>query len=138
LPIGIQADEKLLRQVLMNLLSNAIKFTDRGGINFEVTTQKLEDGKQQSQSLHRIRFQVSDSGIGMSQEDLSKIFLPFEQVGNIQKRAEGTGLGLAISSNIVEMMGGNLQVNSRVNEGSVFWFEIELTETTAWAETAKL
>ncbi|MGL5806646.1 MAG: ATP-binding protein [Xenococcaceae cyanobacterium] len=138
LPIGIQADEKLLRQVLMNLLSNAIKFTDRGGINFEVTTQKLEDGKQQSQSLHRIRFQVSDSGIGMSQEDLKKIFLPFEQVGNIQKKAEGTGLGLAISSNIVEMMGGNLQVNSRVNEGSVFWFEIELTETTAWAETAKL
>jgi signal transduction histidine kinase/DNA-binding NarL/FixJ family response regulator len=138
LPIGVQADEKLLRQVLMNLLSNAIKFTDRGGVNFEVTTQKLEDRKQQSQSLHRIRFQVRDSGIGMSQEDLSKIFLPFEQVGNIQKKAEGTGLGLAISSNIVEMMGGNLQVNSRVNEGSVFWFEIELTETTAWAETAKL
>ncbi len=138
LPIGIQADEKLLRQVLMNLLSNAIKFTDRGGVNFEVTTQKLGDGKQQSQSLHRIRFQVSDSGIGMSQEDLSKIFLPFEQVGNIEKKAEGTGLGLAISSNIVEMMSGNLQVNSRVNEGSVFWFEIELTETTAWAETAKL
>lgn len=138
LPIGVQTDEKLLRQVLINLLSNAIKFTDRGEVTFTVTTQKLEKVQFDSPSYHRIRFQVQDSGIGISEEDIKKIFLPFEQVGDIQKRAEGTGLGLAISHNIVDMMGGTLDVQSQVGKGSIFTFELDLLETTAWAEKDNL
>jgi signal transduction histidine kinase/DNA-binding response OmpR family regulator len=138
LPIGVQTDEKLLRQVLMNLLSNAIKFTDKGKVTLTVTTQKLEPKQLENQSFHRVRFQVEDSGIGISQEDIEKIFLPFEQVGDIKKRSEGTGLGLAISHQIVAMMGGNLQVQSRLQEGSIFSFDIELAETTAWKETANI
>jgi signal transduction histidine kinase/DNA-binding NarL/FixJ family response regulator len=138
LPIGVQADEKLLRQVLMNLLSNAIKFTDKGKVSFTVTTQKLEPKQPENKSFHRVRFQVEDSGIGISQEDIEKIFLPFEQVGDIKKRSEGTGLGLAISHQIVTMMGANLQVQSRLGEGSIFSFEIELAETTAWTDTANI
>jgi signal transduction histidine kinase/FixJ family two-component response regulator len=135
LPIGVQTDEKLLRQVLINLLSNAIKFTEEGKVTFTVTTHKLENKEEETPSFHRVRFQVEDSGIGISQQDLEKIFLPFEQVGDLKKRSEGTGLGLAISHNIVEMMGGKLDVQSRSGEGSIFSFELELSETTAWAET---
>jgi signal transduction histidine kinase/FixJ family two-component response regulator len=138
LPTGVQTDEKLLRQVLMNLLSNAIKFTDRGSVTFSITTQKIENKEEEFPSFHRVRFQVEDSGIGISQEDIKKIFLPFEQVGNIKKRSEGTGLGLAISHNIVEMMGGNLEVQSQPEKGSIFSFELELSETTAWAETGNI
>ncbi|MGF1541455.1 MAG: response regulator, partial [Pleurocapsa sp.] len=68
---------------------------------------------------------------------LSKIFLPFEQVGNVNKQAEGTGLGLAISHQIVEMMGGQLQVSSKLGEGSVFWFDINLPEASDWAENSQ-
>lgn len=131
LPMGVEADEKMLRQVLMNLLSNAIKFTDRGQVKLTVT-----DLERNSESATRsIRFAVEDSGIGMYAEDVSKIFLPFEQVGSFKKQAEGTGLGLAISQKIVNMMGGSLEVNSQPNVGTTFWFEVELPETTQWNET---
>lgn len=134
LPTGINSDEKRLRQVLMNLLSNAIKFTDRGKVIFTVKADIEEEGV----TIHRVRFQVKDSGIGISPDHLEKIFLPFEQVGSIQKQSEGTGLGLAISQKIVALMGGTLQVESQLGEGSTFWFEVELAEATAWAEAATL
>jgi signal transduction histidine kinase/CheY-like chemotaxis protein len=138
LPIGIQADEKLLRQVLINLLSNAIKFTEQGDVTFSVKTQKLDLSKNEGKSIHRLRFQVKDTGVGISREDIEKIFLPFEQVGDVKKQAEGTGLGLAITYKIVALMGGDLQVESQPGEGSVFWFEVELRETTSWIEIAQL
>jgi signal transduction histidine kinase/CheY-like chemotaxis protein len=137
LPIGVQADEKLLRQVLINLLSNAIKFTDQGKVIFTVKTQP-QSLESENSKIHRILFQVEDNGIGISPEDLEKIFLPFEQVGDVKKRAEGTGLGLAITQQIVSLMGGALQVNSQLGKGSTFWFEIELPETTNWVETSNL
>jgi signal transduction histidine kinase/CheY-like chemotaxis protein len=134
LPLGVRSDEKLLRQVLINLLSNAIKFTEQGEVNFTVRAQKLEevDGK----SLYRIGFQVQDTGTGIRSEDIDKIFLPFEQVGDVKKQAEGTGLGLAITQQIVTMMGGNLQVCSQIGEGSTFNFAVEIQETTNWLNDA--
>ncbi len=134
LPLGVRADEKLLRQVLINLLSNAIKFTERGEVYFTVKAQKLEE--VDGTSLYHVGFQIQDTGTGIAPEDLDKIFLPFEQVGDVKKQAEGTGLGLAITQQIVTMMGGNLQVCSQLGEGSTFNFAVEILETTKWLETS--
>ncbi|MEN9566993.1 MAG: hypothetical protein RLZZ69_2189, partial [Cyanobacteriota bacterium] len=133
LPVGVETDEKMLRQVLMNLLSNAIKFTEQGEVKLRVKTLPSLSGKE----MHRLRFEVEDSGIGINSDDIEKIFLPFEQVGSVKKQSEGTGLGLAISQKIVEMMGGTLQASSKLNEGTTFWFEIELRETTNWLKADK-
>jgi signal transduction histidine kinase/CheY-like chemotaxis protein len=133
LPVGVETDEKMLRQVLMNLLSNAIKFTEKGEVKLRVITLPNFSGKE----IRRLRFEVEDSGIGINPEDIEKIFLPFEQVGSVKKQSEGTGLGLAISQKIVEMMGGTLQATSKLNEGTIFWFEVELRETTNWLRTEK-
>ncbi|MGL5833938.1 MAG: ATP-binding protein, partial [Waterburya sp.] len=133
LPVGVETDEKMLRQVLMNLLSNAIKFTEKGEVKLRVTTLPSFSGS----AIRRLRFEVEDSGIGINPEDIEKIFLPFEQVGSVKKQSEGTGLGLAISQKIVEMMGGTLQATSKLNEGTIFWFEVELRETTNWLRTEK-
>jgi len=120
LPEGIEADEKRLRQVLINLLGNAVKFTDDGGVNLRllVIDKTIE--------MVTLRFEVKDSGVGMTPKQLQKIFLPFEQVGDTQKRAEGTGLGLAISRQLVSLMGDEIRVSSEESKGSTFWFELNL------------
>ena len=76
--------------------------------------------------MARLRFEVKDSGVGMSDESLSRIFQPFEQVGEVQRREGGTGLGLAISQQLIRLMGGNIQVKSQLGKGSLFWFEVDL------------
>jgi signal transduction histidine kinase/CheY-like chemotaxis protein len=134
LPNGIKADEKRLRQILMNLLSNAIKFTEKGSVTFLVKNQIAKETLSDKKIIHRICFQVEDTGVGISQEDLEKIFSPFEQVGNIQKQSEGTGLGLSISKKITEMMGSSLNVKSCPDQGSIFWFETDILESSEWAE----
>ncbi|MBE9037930.1 hybrid sensor histidine kinase/response regulator [aff. Roholtiella sp. LEGE 12411] len=136
LPIAINTDEKRLRQVLINLLGNAIKFTHRGEVSFKVgvienETSSIENHKA-NVKYWKIRFQIEDSGVGMTPEELTKIFLPFEQVGDSKNKYEGTGLGLAISRQIIEMMGGNIQVESTPNKGSKFWFDLNLPEATDW------
>ncbi|MEH1785863.1 ATP-binding protein [Nostoc sp.] len=131
LPVGITVDEKRLRQVLINLLGNAIKFTDEGGVTFRVKTHKLETG------IYKIRFEVQDTGVGISSSGLKKIFQPFEQVGDVKKQGEGTGLGLAISQQIVSLMGSTLNVESHLGQGSTFWFEVELPEAKEWATTLR-
>lgn len=138
LPTGIHADEKRLRQVLINLLSNAIKFTDDGIVTFLVSVKRLESESIGKQSLYKIRFQVEDTGVGIASEELTKIFLPFEQVGDVKRQAEGTGLGLAISQKIVSLMGSRLNVESQAGHGSTFWFEVELPEAQDWAETSRI
>jgi signal transduction histidine kinase len=135
LPHGIKADEKRLRQVLINLLSNALKFSDQGKVVFSVKAQKVEDATSGGFPLYRVSFQVEDTGIGIAPELIEKIFLPFEQVGDVKKQAEGTGLGLAISQRIVTMMGGDLKVYSQPDQGSVFWFDIEVQESDGWYST---
>ncbi len=132
LPTAIHADEKRLRQVLINLLGNAIKFTDKGGVIFKVIS--LDASSFERKSFHKIRFQVEDTGIGITPEDLEKIFFPFEQVGEGLCKAEGTGLGLTISGIIVELMGSEIKVESIYGEGSKFWFDLDLREATDWIE----
>ena len=120
LPQGIEADEQRLRQVLLNLLSNAIKFTDHGQVVLRVRYFPPS----------RLRFEVQDTGIGIHQEQLEMIFQPFEQVGEMQRRQGGTGLGLAISRQFVHLMGGEIQVDSGIGQGSTFWFELDVPVTT--------
>ncbi len=125
LPEAAHADEKRLRQVLLNLLSNAVKFTHQGQVTFKVqyTPTPSQDGEE-NQGM--IRFDVEDSGEGIAAEHLAAIFLPFQQVSKPNSQIEGTGLGLPISKKIVEMMGGQLRVQSTLGIGSHFWFEIPL------------
>ena len=120
LPQSVQADEKRLRQVLINLLGNAIKFTDTGGVTF-----KAKAIESSSTVARQVRFQIEDTGVGITPLQLEKIFLPFEQVGDINKRSEGTGLGLAISQKIISMMGSHIHVTSQPGQGSVFRFDVE-------------
>ncbi|MDM8569803.1 ATP-binding protein, partial [Thiotrichales bacterium HSG1] len=117
LPNGICADEKRLRQVLINLLGNAVKFTKDGGISFKVGYHN-----------HKLRFQVEDTGIGIAPEELDNIFQPFRQAGDQMTRAEGTGLGLSITKKLVEMMDGELNVESTEGKGSTFWILLDLPE----------
>jgi two-component system, sensor histidine kinase len=131
LPTGVTIDEKRLRQVLINLLGNAIKFTDKGGVTLRTKTHKLEP------ATYQIRFEIEDTGVGISPDGLTKIFQPFEQVGDVKKQAEGTGLGLAISQQIVTLMASTLNVNSLLGQGSTFWFEVQLPEAKDWATTLR-
>ena len=120
LPIGIQADEKRLRQVLLNLLGNAVKFTDRGQVTLSVSVIQTAENNPKQKTL---RFEVQDTGVGMNPEQLAKIFQPFEQVGDVKRRGAGTGLGLTISRQLVALMGGEIEVSSELGQGSTFWFE---------------
>ncbi len=125
IPKAIRADEKRLRQVLINLLGNSVKFTEKGFITFKV-------GYQQE----KFRFQVEDTGIGIAQEQLEEIFLPFQQAGEKSRETEGTGLGLTISRQLVELMGSELKVKSTLGKGSIFWFDLELHEVDEWDDVA--
>ena len=125
LPSYIFADEQRLRQTLLNLLSNALKFTEQGQISLQVQAKSTVRNENSNHQNHQILcFTVQDSGIGMSQEQLTKIFDPFEQVGNKDRQSGGTGLGLNITQKLVEKMGGDLKVTSELDVGSKFWFEI--------------
>ena len=112
-------DAVRIRQILLNLLSNAIKFTSSGGEIILTVKEKTFDGKKAV-----FAFEVQDTGVGIAQKNQEKIFKTFEQVGNNMAKSEGTGLGLSISSHIVGLMGGSLQVESQVGEGSRFFFSL--------------
>ncbi len=136
LPIAIKADEKRLRQVLLNLLGNAVKFTDKGRVSLKVRLLKLIHGPQ-GPTKCQVRFEISDTGVGMTEEDLRTIFLPFEQVGDSAQRAKGTGLGLAITLQLVNLMEGEVKVKSTLGEGSTFWFDITLPTSVKEIEQAQ-
>jgi PAS domain S-box-containing protein len=120
LPMAVRADEKRLRQVLLNLLVNAVKFTKRGQVRLRVQCQ-LGDNDQV-----RLRFEIQDTGVGISPAQLETIFQPFEQAGDVQSRRGGTGLGLAISRQLVHSMGGEIHVESALGKGSRFWFDVDV------------
>ncbi|MEQ8970264.1 MAG: PAS domain S-box protein [Coleofasciculus sp. C1-SOL-03] len=128
-PQMIYGDEKRLRQILINLLSNAVKFTDTGTVTFTVSIINQEQSKND-----QIRFQVEDTGIGISAKDLETIFLPFEQVKDSSRHHEGTGLGLAITQKLITLMGSQIQVESHPGVGSKFWFEVELPDVSTSAK----
>jgi PAS domain S-box-containing protein len=121
LPNAIGVDEKRLRQVLLNLLANAVKFTDHGEVTLAVT--QIWPG--------RLRFEVRDTGIGISADRFDGIFQPFEQAGEFTRRSGGAGLGLAISRQLVRLMGDDIRVSSTPGKGSTFWFELDAPATAS-------
>jgi CheY-like chemotaxis protein len=122
LPQYFQGDRQRLAQVIANLLSNAVKFTPEGG-EIQLSARLAERRDAQ----HRIRVSVSDSGIGITEEQMTRLFSSFEQADNsISRKYGGTGLGLSISKRIVEMMGGCIWVQSEVGRGSTFTFDVTL------------
>jgi signal transduction histidine kinase/DNA-binding response OmpR family regulator len=116
----VMGDEKRLRQILINLLSNAVRYTPRGEVRLTVSTLPGRGDRR------AVRFEVGDTGIGIAEDQHELIFQPFEQAGDAQRRAGGTGLGLSISAKLVELMHGRLRVDSRLGEGSRFWFDLEV------------
>jgi CheY-like chemotaxis protein len=126
LPKEILGDPARLRQVLLNLLSNAIKFTAEGSVKIHLGVQRPSSNEVY---LH---CQVQDTGIGISQEVLSKLFAPFYQADSSTRRQfGGTGLGLAISRRIIEAMGGEIGCESTPQQGSTFWFIVPLNLPTS-------
>ena len=120
IPEELFGDEARLRQVLINLAGNGVKFTDAGGVSIEAHLISLDDAGA------RIRIDVVDTGIGIPEDVQAAIFDEFSQAGdNAEKRNEGTGLGLAIAQKIVRAMGGEISLESALDEGSVFSCEID-------------
>jgi len=121
-PYNITGDEKLIKQVLINLIGNAIKFTNDGSVEINISTNYIKN------TIARIRFEISDTGIGIAPEAHNNIFEKFTQAdASISKVYGGTGLGTTIARNLVELMGGEIGFISKINEGSTFWFEIPLS-----------
>jgi PAS domain S-box-containing protein len=128
LPVWIVADPTRLRQILLNLLTNAIKFTASGSITLAVS-------RDSSAEVPRLRFAVTDTGIGIAPDRQHMLFQDFSQLDrSVARRFGGTGLGLAISKRLVEAMDGTIAVTSRPGEGSQFWFTIALSEAAPPAE----
>ncbi|WOO42012.1 ATP-binding protein [Rubellicoccus peritrichatus] len=123
---NVLGDAKAIRQILVNLVGNAIKFTDSGSVNCALSIH----------SNCRYTFVVEDEGIGIEASEVNSIFRPFEQSSSNAVLMEGTGLGLAISANLVELMGGELTVNSTKGIGSIFSFTLHLESTEAVARNA--
>jgi PAS domain S-box-containing protein len=115
------SDQRRFEQILLNLLNNAIKFTERGGVTLKVEVLDDFDPGGAGQAVRAASLRVSDTGIGMSQEDLGSLFQPFRQIDSgLQRQHEGTGLGLAICRRLTDMLGGTIHVESTLGQGSSF------------------
>ena len=123
LPAVVKADGGRLRQILLNLVDNAIKFTESGEVMLSVTLQR------RSANGCRVRFEVTDSGIGIDEEALARLFQPFMQAdSSVTRKYGGTGLGLSICKRLLELMGSRIDVESSPGHGSAFRFDMDLTE----------
>jgi two-component system sensor histidine kinase/response regulator len=123
-----QGDPLRLGQILLNLAGNAVKFTEQGSINLRI--RLLEENA----AAVLLRIEVQDSGIGITPEDQKRLFTAFEQAdGSMTRKYGGTGLGLAISKRLVQMMGGEIGVESLSGQGSTFWFTVRLGKATQGA-----
>ncbi len=125
----VNGDSLRLRQILMNLCDNAIKFTEKGEVSMMAELVSRENATQW------VKILIQDSGIGISADDLTKLFLPFSQVDpSVTRRYTGAGLGLVISSRLVEIMGGKIEVTSNPGNGSAFFFTLPLTFDSTTSE----
>ena len=126
----VRADRQRLRQVLLNLMNNAVKYNREGG---SVIIRTLLE-KKKSPGISTVKITVSDTGPGIREEELGKLFLPFERIGAEKTGIEGTGLGLALAKELVDAMGGRIGVESVPGKGSTFWIEIQYNEDQLTAE----
>ncbi|MEA1916022.1 MAG: ATP-binding protein [Campylobacterota bacterium] len=115
----VRLDEKKLRQILINILGNAIKYTDNGGVSFRIKSTCKDKNCS-------ITFEIEDSGRGMNEDELKKVFEPFIQVSSSNGVSEGTGLGLAITHRFLKLMGAYIDVKSEPNHGTLFKFTINV------------
>jgi two-component system, sensor histidine kinase and response regulator len=120
IPPALHGDPSRLGQVLLNLMSNAVKFTDHGMVRLDIAVEERSDAEI------RLRFTVTDTGIGMNEEQTRRLFQPFVQIdGSTSRKYGGTGLGLVIANSLVDRMGGSpIQVASRIGQGSTFQFQL--------------
>lgn len=127
----VTADNQRLKQVLLNLLNNAVKYNkENGNISIEIT------GQDSGQKM--VRIEIIDTGVGLSTEDLNKIFVPFERASAAKTDIEGIGLGLSVSKKMIEAMNGNIGVTSQLNTGSTFWIELPAAQCNAIKAINKL
>jgi len=123
---GFSGDPARIRQVLFNLIGNAIKFTEKGGVSIQASVQEVAPN-----SVAIVRFEVKDTGIGMSKSAQARLFEKFAQAdSSITRRYGGTGLGLSISKQLIELMGGVIDVESHAGFGTKFWFDLPLKPAT--------
>jgi PAS domain S-box-containing protein len=123
IPVAVRGDPNRLRQILLNLTGNAVKFTESGGVTIRAVA--MVSGVDGDAAVARLRFEVEDTGIGLTDEQIAKLFRPFEQ-GDLStsRRFGGTGLGLSICRRLAELMGGRIGVNSVAGRGATFWIEL--------------
>ena len=126
-PQYIKADERKIRQILLNLLGNAIKFTNKGYVLLRVSQVNLEEVS----SKVFIHFEVEDSGVGIAPEEIDKLFEAFVQTASGRATQTGTGLGLVISQQFAHFMGGHITVNSTLDKGTIFQFDIAVTQLSS-------
>ncbi|GAX37137.1 GAF domain-containing protein [Nodularia sp. NIES-3585] len=126
LPQYIKADENKLRQVLINLLGNSIKFTKKGQVTLRARCEELEQTANSEFSMpYRLFFEVEDSGTGIAPEEIGNLFQAFQQTRSGRQAKEGTGLGLRISQKFIQLMGGEITVESALGKGSCFRFNLQ-------------
>lgn len=127
-PNWIQTDERKVRQVLINLLTNAVKFTNHGSITLRVSCLNPK----------RLRFEVSDTGIGIAEHEIESLFKAFMQTESGRRSGKGSGLGLSISQQLLQLLGAKLEVQSTPNLGTTFWFDLSIELATTPAAEANL